>query len=310
MPFSSSFEICFQNLSIISLPVGEPNHTSPNWNVPCTKQWQWRYLHEEGLLIWLFFSTSICCSQSNVSKSSTPHAPSDWNVYLHLPRIFKPTVGWTNPLKNMRTSNWIISPNRGENKKYLVIQSDLFGMVKWPFQGLSDLQLGDKKGTLNHLVVNIPVPWSILEPHSTTIGDFFKPKTQTAWSPDRERSLRTEPWSTSQPPTFESSGQKPRKPKVYTFFSFYACNLEFWSLHFPNSQKAQRFSSFGFSWTSRKSPGHKKKRFLRTLKWRKSGLLHLFPWTRPLLFQPPVCFVEICPSFGCFPPSSKNPCMV
>ena len=33
----------------------------------------------------------------------------------------------------------------------LVIQSDLFGMVKWPFQGLSDLQLGDEKGTLNHL---------------------------------------------------------------------------------------------------------------------------------------------------------------
>ena len=33
-----------------------------------------------------------------------------------------------------------------------VIQSDLFGMVKWPVQGLSDLQLGDKKVTLNHLV--------------------------------------------------------------------------------------------------------------------------------------------------------------
>ncbi len=27
----------------------------------------------------------------------------------------------------------------------------LFGMVKWPFQRLSDLQLGDKKVTLNHL---------------------------------------------------------------------------------------------------------------------------------------------------------------
>ena len=33
-----------------------------------------------------------------------------------------------------------------------MIQSDLFGMVKWPFKGLSDLQLGGKKGTLNHLV--------------------------------------------------------------------------------------------------------------------------------------------------------------
>ena len=33
----------------------------------------------------------------------------------------------------------------------LVIQSDLFGMVKWPFQWLIDLQLGDQKVTLNHL---------------------------------------------------------------------------------------------------------------------------------------------------------------
>ena len=32
-------------------------------------------------------------------------------------------------------------------------KSDLFGMVKWPFQGVvGDLQLGDEKGTLNHLV--------------------------------------------------------------------------------------------------------------------------------------------------------------
>ncbi len=33
----------------------------------------------------------------------------------------------------------------------LVIQSDLFGMVKWPFKGLSNLQLGNQKVTLNHL---------------------------------------------------------------------------------------------------------------------------------------------------------------
>ena len=38
----------------------------------------------------------------------------------------------------------------------LVIQSDLFGMVKWPFQRLSDLQLGDEKVTLNHLEDSIP----------------------------------------------------------------------------------------------------------------------------------------------------------
>ena len=35
---------------------------------------------------------------------------------------------------------------------YHVLQSDLVSTHKWPFQGLSDLQLGDKKVTLNHLV--------------------------------------------------------------------------------------------------------------------------------------------------------------
>ena len=37
----------------------------------------------------------------------------------------------------------------------LAILCDLFGMVKWPFKGLSDLQLGDQKVTLNHLAVNV-----------------------------------------------------------------------------------------------------------------------------------------------------------
>ena len=44
----------------------------------------------------------------------------------------------------------------------LAIQSDLFGMVKWPFKGLSDLQLVDKKVTLNHL-----------EPDNSVAGDLF-----------------------------------------------------------------------------------------------------------------------------------------
>ena len=35
---------------------------------------------------------------------------------------------------------------------YLAILCDLFGKVKWPFQSLSDLQLLDKKVTLNHLL--------------------------------------------------------------------------------------------------------------------------------------------------------------
>ena len=34
---------------------------------------------------------------------------------------------------------------------HLAILCDLFGIVKWPFQRLRDLQLGDKKITLNHL---------------------------------------------------------------------------------------------------------------------------------------------------------------
>ena len=39
-----------------------------------------------------------------------------------------------------------------QEKKRVIQSSDLFGMVKWPFQGLSDLQLGDKKATSkNHL---------------------------------------------------------------------------------------------------------------------------------------------------------------
>ncbi len=36
---------------------------------------------------------------------------------------------------------------------FLAILCDLFGMVKWPFQWLNGLQIGDKKVTLNHLVI-------------------------------------------------------------------------------------------------------------------------------------------------------------
>ena len=36
---------------------------------------------------------------------------------------------------------------------------DLFWMVKCPFQRISDLQLGDKKVTLNHLVDDLFMPW-------------------------------------------------------------------------------------------------------------------------------------------------------
>ena len=71
-----------------------------------------------------------------------------------------------------------IFPNRDDNKKYLkpppsyhqyhhhrrqqknnFLTSvwDLFGMVTWPFQWLSDLQLGDIQVTLNHLVFRISI---------------------------------------------------------------------------------------------------------------------------------------------------------
>ena len=41
-----------------------------------------------------------------------------------------------------------------ENLNFLVIQAMTFlGWLSDPFKGLSDLQLGDEKGTLNHLVV-------------------------------------------------------------------------------------------------------------------------------------------------------------
>ena len=45
-----------------------------------------------------------------------------------------------------------ISPNAANNDG-LAILCDLFWMVKWPFQGLSDRQLGDQKVTLNQLRV-------------------------------------------------------------------------------------------------------------------------------------------------------------
>ena len=63
--------------------------------------------------------------------------------------------------------NWVYQPSEVPIKKfhdmtsnplilyiyiYLAIFGDLFEMAKWPFERLSDLQLGDKKVTLNHLV--------------------------------------------------------------------------------------------------------------------------------------------------------------
>ena len=54
-----------------------------------------------------------------------------------------------------------------------VIQSDLFGMVKWPFQRLSDLQLGDKRVTKNHQVYVSIIPNGT---HSTNLWFNTRPR--------------------------------------------------------------------------------------------------------------------------------------
>ena len=56
--------------------------------------------------------------------------PRFWLLYKTLSKGFPTKVGWLSTKKNNQ-----------------VIQSALFWMVKWPFQRLSDLQLGDQKVT-------------------------------------------------------------------------------------------------------------------------------------------------------------------
>ena len=66
------------------------------------------------------------------SMENSPNGKGN-SFWTHFPR--KPWL-WRNSSKNVP----------------LAILCDLFGMVKtWPFQRLSDLQLGDKKVTMNHL---------------------------------------------------------------------------------------------------------------------------------------------------------------
>ena len=53
------------------------------------------------------------------------------------------------------------------DKNNLATLCDLFGMVKWPFPRLSDLQLGDQQVTLNHLnhvFSNLPKSLAIFFP--------------------------------------------------------------------------------------------------------------------------------------------------
>ena len=61
---------------------------------------------------------------------------------------------------------------------YQVLPIDLFGCFKWPFQGLSDLHLGDKKVTWKKLVQCIvfhsghsfPVKWEFFTEQSIING--------------------------------------------------------------------------------------------------------------------------------------------
>ncbi len=49
---------------------------------------------------------------------------------------------------------------------YQVLPSDLFGCFKWPFQGLSDLHLGDQKDTWKKLVLCVFVALLIPCPYT------------------------------------------------------------------------------------------------------------------------------------------------
>ena len=60
-----------------------------------------------------------------------------------------PKIWGNDPIWRAYFFKWV------ETTNYLVIQSALFWWLSDPFKWLSDLQLGDEKVTLNHLVVNI-----------------------------------------------------------------------------------------------------------------------------------------------------------
>ena len=72
---------------------------------------------------------------------------------------------WSCKLENTRKVN------------ILAILCDLFGVVKWPFKWLSDLQLGDKNVTLNHLgggfKLNLYFQHSGLSPQQTNVSEMM-----------------------------------------------------------------------------------------------------------------------------------------
>ena len=90
------------------------------------------------------------------------------------------------------TPNFFLASKPGHpgfNKKPLisvhqVIQSDLFGMVKRPFQRLSNLQLGYEKVTLNHLAVIFPYlsnPLLIIEVMFLSLPGSYRDRSQAGF---------------------------------------------------------------------------------------------------------------------------------
>ena len=79
------------------------------------------------------------------------HKSRSWRLYNHLCIVW---LIWSK-IESKKLPSLAIFVGKSAKNMYLAILYALFGMLKWPFQGLSDLQLGDEKGTLNHLVYRI-----------------------------------------------------------------------------------------------------------------------------------------------------------
>ena len=110
--------------------------------------------HHKAVRIRIHFSSRLCnlcpCSFSrffNITCTQKVNIP-----YMeHMGQEQKPNP--TDLLLNRICRVLLLSPINSWNKaNYQVIQNDLFGMIKWPLERLSDLQLGNKKVILNHLV--------------------------------------------------------------------------------------------------------------------------------------------------------------
>ena len=93
----------------------------------------------------MFGSVRGSCRSDFFLEFSANFDVEDWKMTLEELRL-----GYS----NLWDQTWSFSSVEGSklaNCSILAILCDLFGMVKWPFKRLSDVQLGDQKVTLNHL---------------------------------------------------------------------------------------------------------------------------------------------------------------